>query len=312
MNLVNELKEMGRTFWSYRAAVCLGFFLVAGQSSLRAQVRVAVVGEPEELRQAVEAALSNSPFCQLIDLSKRRDTLRELELAQNGLLDEAKAPRAGRMLGVEKWLIVQGKGGYRSLRLVDAETSTVEGAWVEEVSIHAQLVSVNGYAKLINKMLEGLAVKRFLAEMKSSEKNIQVRISMKSEKLKFGDPFSFAVLSSQDGYLTIIDIQPDGSILQLLPNSSGASNKIVEDEPFVFPPRGIELTVSPPGGVDTLRAIVTRKPLQLFPQADLDSEAIPGVKPGAGLRAGRGLRMRILALQPDEWGMAEARFRTEE
>ena len=96
------------------------------------ELRVAVVGEPEELRLKVEAALFNSPYCKVIELNKRKDALNEIKMGQLGVLDEESVAKAGKLLGAEKFLTVYQKGEFSSLRLVDVATSSVEGAWVSD------------------------------------------------------------------------------------------------------------------------------------------------------------------------------------
>ena len=61
-------------------------------------LRVAVVGEPEELRLKVEAALFNSPYCKVIELNKRKDALNEIKMGQLGVLDEESVVKAGKLL----------------------------------------------------------------------------------------------------------------------------------------------------------------------------------------------------------------------
>lgn len=281
-----------------------------------ADLRVAVVGEPEELRLKVEASLFNSPYCKVIELNKRKDALKEVVLGQQGVLDEGSVAKAGKLLGAEKFLVVYKKGDFSSLRLVDVETSSVEGAWVsdskeERETRGLKMEVAKDYSKLIDKMLEGLAVKRALVDLSSTDsKKIKVEIKFPKSKFKVGDKFYFDVVSSEDGYLTLIDIQPDGTILQLLPNKTGQSNEIKADEAFRFPPEDIDLKVSPPAGKDTIKAIVSKKPLNLFNKTDLDSEAISSVKPGSGLRAGKGLSMTIKKVPAGDWGMDEKKFET--
>jgi hypothetical protein len=280
------------------------------------ELRVAVVGEPEELRLKVEAALFNSPYCKVIELNKRKDALNEIKMGQLGVLDEESVAKAGKLLGAEKFLTVYQKGEFSSLRLVDVTTSSVEGAWVSDSKSDREgkgfkMETAKDYSALVNKMLEGLAVQRALAELSGGDsKKIKVQIKLPKSTFKFGDKFYFDVVSSEDGYLTLIDIQPDGSILQLLPNKTGQSNQIKAEEPFRFPPEDIDLKVSPPAGKDSIKAIVTKKPLNLFNKADLDNESISSVKPGSGIRAGKGLNMTIKKVPAGDWGIDEVKFQT--
>ncbi len=61
-------------------------------------------------------------------------------------------------------------------------------------------------------------------------------------------------------------------------------------------------------GRDSINAIVTKKPLNLFNKADLDNESISSVKPGSGIRAGKGLNMTIKKVPAGDWGIDEVKF----
>lgn len=282
------------------------------------ELRIAVIGEPEELRLKVEAALFQSPYCKVIELKKRKETLNEIKLGQMGILDEEKVARAGKLLGAEKFLTIHQKGEFNSLRLIDVETSTVEGAWVsntkaERTENGLKMDTASDYSELINKMLEGLAVKKALATLtKSNISKIQVKIKFPKSKFKIGESLKFEVISSEDGYLTLIDIQPDGSVVQLLPNKSGQSNQIKSGDPFRFPSDNFLLKVSPPWGRDTIKAIVTKNPLVIFQKSDLNNDMFSTIKPGQGLQATKGISMAIQNVPAGDWGMDELSFETME
>jgi hypothetical protein len=130
-------------------------------------LRVAVVGEPEELCLKVEAALFNSPYCKIIEMNKRKDALKEIKLGQLGVLDEESVAKAGKLLGAEKFLTVYQKGEFSSLRLIDVATSSVEGAWVSDSKSDREgkslkMETAKDYSTLVNKMLEGIAVQKAL------------------------------------------------------------------------------------------------------------------------------------------------------
>ena len=103
-------------------------------------------------------------------------------------------------------------------------------------------------------------------------------------------------------------VEPFNWSIATLENKS--NGRIANEEPFRFPPEDIDLKVSPPAGKDSIKAIVTKKPLNLFNKADLDNESISSVKPGSGIRAGKGLNMTIKKVPAGDWGMDEVKFQT--
>lgn len=279
-----------------------------------AEIRLAVVGEPEQLRSKVEATLISLPYCKVIDIQNRKTLLNEIKMGQTGLFDESSVAVAGKMVGAEKILFVLGKGDTNTIRLVDIETGTVEGAWVSTASTGKNSGESSDYTTLIKKMLEGIAMNRAFAELKEKDSGkITVRIKASKNNLKSGEELQFQVLSDTSGYLTLIDIQPDGSIVQLLPNRTGMSNEISAGKPFDFPGNApVSLLVTPPFGKDTLRAIVSKKPLNLFKKNELDEGELSSVRSGQSNFNTKGVTMKMRTVPEGDWGMGEIIFTTSE
>ncbi|NBU98584.1 MAG: DUF4384 domain-containing protein [Spirochaetia bacterium] len=274
-------------------------------------LRVAVLGQPEEIRLKVESSLMNLPYCKVIEIQNRAVLLKEISLGQTGILDETKIARAGKLLGAEKIITVSKKENISSIRMTDIESGVVEGIWYSENSSLDKDFSQS--ALLIKKMLEGLLMNRALAELKSIESSIKVSLIVPKSSFKKGEEITFEIISEESGFLTIIDIQPDGSIVQLLPNKTGMSNKINAGQSYFFPDRTkAKLFISPPFGKDTLRAIVSKKPLNLFKKEELEGEGISTVKSGLGGILSKGIFMKFQSVPSGDWGMAEISFTTSE
>ena len=274
-------------------------------------LRIAVLGQPEEIRLKVESSLMNLPNCKVIEIQNRAVLLKEISLGQTGILDDSKIAKAGKMLGAEKIITVSKKDNISSIRMTDIETGVLEGIWYSENSNLDKDFSQS--ALLIKKMLEGLVMNRALAELKSIESSIKVSLIIPKSSFKKGEEITFEIISEESGFLTIIDIQPDGSILQLLPNKLGMSSKINAGQSYFFPDKTkAKLFISPPFGKDTLRAIVSKKPLNIFKKEDLEGEGIFSVKSGLGGILSKGIFMKFQSVPTGEWGMAEFSFTTSE
>jgi hypothetical protein len=272
-------------------------------------LRVAVLGQPEEIRLKVESSLMNLPYCKVIEIQNRAVLLKEISLGQTGILDETRIAKAGKLLGAEKIITVSKKDNISSIRMTDIQSGVVEGVWYSENSSLDKDFSQS--ALLIKKMLEGLVMNRALSELKSIESSIKVSLIVPKSSFKKGEEITFEIISEESGFLTIIDIQPDGSILQLLPNKLGMSSKINAGQSYFFPDRTkAKLLISPPFGRDTLRAIVSKKPLNIFKKEDLEGEGISSVKSGLGGILSKGIFMKFQSVPTGEWGMAEFSFTT--
>ena len=273
------------------------------------ELRVAVLGQPEEIRLKVESSLMNLPYCKVIEIQNRAVLLKEISLGQTGLLDETKIAKAGKMLGAEKIITISKKENISSIRMTDIESGVVEGVWFGDSSSSEKDLSSN--TSLLKKMLEGIAMNRALSELKSIDSSLKVSLKIPKTTFKNGEELTFEVYSEDSGFLTLIDIQPDGSIVQLLPNKTGMSNKINAGQSYIFPDKSrAKLYITPPFGKDTLRAIVSKEPLQLFKKEDLEGESISTVKMGLGGTLSKGISMKFRSVPSGDWGMAEISFTT--
>lgn len=91
-----------------------------------------------------------------------------------------------------------------------------------------------------------------------------------------GDPVSFRVTSDRDGYLTIVDLAPDGTVNVIFPNDYVAENRVRAGEPTEFPSpeMNLQFTAIEPAGRGVVRAFVTERPLILpFAQGAAAAEA---------------------------------------
>lgn len=317
-----DLNDIESTFFSEmkinlicrnRLFILIFIYIVISPIFLSAsEVRVAIVGEPEELRSKVEASLISIPYCKVIDIHNRKTLLNEIRMGQTGLFDESKVATAGKMVGAEKIIFILKKGDSNSIRLVDIETGVVEGAWINFPSKDKPSTEPSDYSSLIRKMLEGIAMNRALSDLKEKDSGkISVSLKLTKNNFKAGEELNFQIESDTSGYLTLIDIQPDGSIVQLLPNKTGMSNEIIAGRPFEFPGKSpLSLLIGPPFGKDTLRAIVSKKPLMLFKKNELDEGDISSVKSGQTHFSTKGITMKIRTVPEGEWGMGEMTLTT--
>jgi len=257
----------------------------------------------------VETALLNSPHCKIVSVADRTALLRELEFAQSGFVGPESANQLKYLIGPEKLLVVQEKGVARTIRMVDKETGLVEAALLSgdgpAGDSHAALV------KSLYKLVEGRAVIRALKKLQPGANQITVRIESEQRRFRVGEPFRFSIHSSRSGFLTLFDIQPDGTFLPFVPNKFGLSNRIEAGTPYVFPNNGLTVTVAPPTGVDTVFAVVTANPLQLPADGLVLEDQHMVYEPGRGADAARGFQVGMSVLPAGDWGVARMEITTE-
>jgi len=83
------------------------------------------------------------------------------------------------------------------------------------------------------------------------------------EDFVLGETVAFHITSERDGYLTIVDLAPDGTVSVIFPNEYVAENRVYGGRPTQFPGPSMDLQFSAvePVGRGIVRAFVTERPL---------------------------------------------------
>lgn len=123
-----------------------------------------------------------------------------------------------------------------------------------------------GAATLAAKLRAEAAAKR-LADMQNPAQNFRVTLRMEGDKTAFGigEKVSFHATSERDGYLTLVDLGTDGTVVMLFPNAHQPAMKISAGQTLSFPTDDMdfELIIQPPLGRGMVRAFVTPTPLDV-------------------------------------------------
>ena len=130
---------------------------------------------------------------------------------------------------------------------------------------------------LLQPPAEAAPVSATAASADATEERLRLRIETGGEtrsRLAEGDSVHFVVEAGFDGYLTLLDINPRGEMVQLFPNrfSQAAAgvfgpggDRILAGQPVRLPDAtyGFAFTVQPPLGDGVLLAVVTADPVDL-------------------------------------------------
>jgi Domain of unknown function (DUF4384) len=80
-------------------------------------------------------------------------------------------------------------------------------------------------------------------------------------QLRIGrDKLSFTIKSSRDGFVNVLLQGPDGSLLQLFPNSQSADNRIKAGQTLTLPQANWVLDTAEPAGAEHFLVIVSQHP----------------------------------------------------
>ena len=112
-----------------------------------------------------------------------------------------------------------------------------------------------------------MAVERgrsLVARLANPAEPFGLMLRAKTMFLRLNDPIDLSVYSEVSGYLTLLDVAPDGSLTVLVPNGRSGQMEIHAGAELDVPGPGMDLTfrAAPPLGRGTLVAVVTAAPLE--------------------------------------------------
>jgi len=239
--------------------------------------------------------LSKSSYLQIIERRDLGPLFKELELKQSGAVLGASEPR---FKGIDYLVMLDKNQNHYNCRIVKIDTGEIIVGWTGSIDDVAE--------KCVEKLETEVALKS-LKELKN-ESGLRVTVNFMEDSYNVGDKIEFTVNSEDsDGYLYLIDIQPDGSVVVLLPNKHKVEFKVEEGEGILLPEKlGFSFKATEPVGKDRLIAIVTKTPINIFKfglkAGDIFTE-VPGKSKGA---LSRGMTVELNQLPSADWGITSA------
>ncbi|OYU79157.1 MAG: hypothetical protein CFE45_28845, partial [Burkholderiales bacterium PBB5] len=90
-----------------------------------------------------------------------------------------------------------------------------------------------------------------------------VNVSTPKSSLRIGrDRLKFTVTSSRDGYVYVLVLGPDGSLVRVVPNSAAKANRITAGQTLTLPPANAPLETAEPTGREDFLVVVSAQPRQ--------------------------------------------------
>jgi hypothetical protein len=254
-------------------------------------------------------SLSRYNFIKLVDRSKLDALIRELELGQSGLVNEATAAKAGRVHGLQVMITGSISGKSVTARAIHTETQKIISTASSEVP------DMDKLGREIASGIELFIAREILKSLRNDNPDIdlQFRVVKRSDgtkltysgnnKIKIGESIEFHFKSSRSGYLSIIDIQPCGDIVLLFPNDMKPSNAVKADTEYVIPSGDdeFEITVTEPAGRDTVVVFFTEKKVDWLDMKKLAGRGFRSVPEGLKAGMARGLSVTSTKLKKAEW-----------
>ena len=280
--------------------VILFFFILmyTGSDFVRAsatKINVGIASSESSVYGKMISLLSRSPYLQLIERRDLAPLLKELALKQTGAVLGASDSR---LKGIDYLIMVDRNQHEYHCRIVNTETGEI-------------IVGFTGFIdNIADRCIERLETEvslKSITDLKN-ESGLRVSINFRADSYSIGEKIEFTVISEDsDGYLYLLDIQPDGSVIVLLPNRQNANYKITEGESVLVPnDLGFTIKATEPAGEDKVIAIVTKRPINIFKFGLNAGDTITDVQGKTKGIFSRGMSVELSQLPAKDWGISSA------
>jgi hypothetical protein len=256
--------------------------------------------------------LARYRFITLVERAKLDSLVKEIELGQSGLVDDAAAAKAGRMRGCK--ILVTGtiRDSRVTARAIHTETAKVI------TSGSAEMSGIGELGKRLASGIESHLARESLRTLRNDSPDIDLEFRAEGGRgkklitpratgsVKIGDPVIFRFKSSMRGYLTIVDVQPGGDVVLLFPNDMSPSNEVRAGIEYSIPGNDdeFEITATEPAGRDTVVAFFTAKKVEWLDMKKLAGTGFRTVREGERAFAARGFAVTATRLRKSEWESA--------
>jgi len=283
----------------------------------------------------------------LVERAQMDKAIKELALAQTGLVDAGSAARVGKLVGAQKLvvgsMVVQGTQVILTARLVDVATGRVEAGENIQGSADELFLLIHQLANRFHRRLTGEWIPSLMVDtsgpggMKleilqqidparwahNPESPLQVvlEVNKGAGSTYKGDEtltMSFHVDIKDAGkwgqarecYVTIYDIDAQGKIYLLFPNHWVQDNKVTIGKVYKIPDDTYELGFVGDPGEERFVGIATRQPLDMVDgqKAKIQQEGVPEVNSSAHDFGTRGVVPKMKKLKPTDWGAGQVQF----
>ncbi len=253
--------------------------------------------------------LSKYKFIKLVERSKLKEVLKEIELGMTGTVDDKTASKAGKLHGIQIMIA----GTLRRNKITARAIHTESGKVIASHSVSG-ISKMEILSKKLASGIEAFLARENLKSLRNNSPDVRLDFWLKKRnnekiyngqtgKMKIGESVAFQFKADQDGYLTIVDIQPDGNVVILFPNDMDKDNRIYKGKFYSIPAKDdeYEITVTKPAGRDTVVAFFTKRKVDWLDRELLTSGKFWTVREYERFNLTRGFKITSTKLKKTEW-----------
>jgi hypothetical protein len=192
----------------------------------------------------------------MIDRRNFGELLKEWELSVNGSVDDENLVHAGRLLGADVLCVGKYTKVGKKIILRTTFVGSEKGEILAEGSTEIQLDGD------LRDLSEKLVVPKAIEASAHGKEPLKVELTTDKSSYAVGDKMTVTVKVNQDCYLTVIDVGAGNKAVMLFPNIYAPNNAVKAGASFTIPDptAGFEFEVTPPAGLELIRAIASKEP----------------------------------------------------
>ena len=253
--------------------------------------------------------LSKYKFIKLVERSKSKEILKEIELGMTGMVDEKTASKTGKLHGIQIIIF----GTIRKNKISARAIHTESGKIIVSHSVPG-LSKIDYLSRQLASGIESFLTRENLKSLRNDSPELKLDFWLKKKDnknvypgkkgtMKIGESVVFFFKDDKDGYLTIVDIQPDGTVGILSHNDKSTDNQIKNNRVYAIPSKDdeYEITVSKPVGRDTVVAFLTKKKVSWLDRKKLTGNGFWTVREYERYNLTRGFKITSTKLKKSDW-----------
>ena len=146
----------------------------------------------------------------------------------------------------------------------------------------------------------------------STNRGLRIEVWTERSRYAIGDEVMFHLRSTQDCYVTLLDLQTSGGLYVLFPNLYHADNFVQADMIYTIPMSNWPFTINAgqPSGVEGVKAIATKNRLSL-PRLEQGEIFVVTRTPALQSELSEAITSSLKQLRDDDWDIAEWTFEIE-
>lgn len=257
---------------------------------------------------ALTVALKQAGRYEIVEQSRLDAIIEEIKKAQTGLVDEQTAAQIGHLVGAQYLVVGESREENGTLeaayRIVQVETGIVIGA------DRAKGPTEEAIKQLQSGLMRQLDLYMNL-DNPESPYTILLKLPARDSVYKVGQTLSlkFKVIAHRPDaprrvYIQLYSINARGAMTLIYPNRFSGFDAIEVDREYVFPSEkdDFEWELVPPVGNESIQAIVTTEPFDVFHTFSKAKEAFPEIqKNGHDPLTTRGIQTQLKKEKLKDW-----------